>query len=71
MMIADRRVRWPVALIAGLATISVLALILQWIIEGLFGIPWVIHWFETVPFLALFFAYLINRGLKGEREETG
>ncbi len=64
MTMEHRWVRWPIALVAGFGAIAVLALVMQQIIQGALGVRWVIHWFETVPFIALLFAYLIDRRLR-------
>lgn len=62
-MIQNRWIRWPISLAAGFLAIAITALILQQVIQGLAGIHWVIHWTETVPVIALFFATLINKRL--------
>ena len=60
---AQRAVRWPVALVVGFASVAALALLAKWVIENAAGVPWIIHWTETVPFITLVFAYFVNRAI--------
>lgn len=62
--------RWALAIVVGFAIVAVLALVMQQIMERAFGIGYEIHWFETVPFIVVIFAYVLQRGWRPREPEA-
>ncbi len=60
--------RWGVAIIVSSAGVAVLALVMKQFMEGVVGIGYTIHWFETVPLIVLLFAFFLQRGWKSDAE---
>ena len=57
----NRLARWALAYVAGYALVAVLGLLAKWLIESVSSVVYELHWFSTMPFIALLFAYVIQK----------
>ncbi len=58
----DRALRWATAYVLGCAAVAVLGVLTTWIVEATSAVAYELHWFRTMPFLALAFAYVLLKG---------
>lgn len=57
----NRAARLGLSYVAGYALVAVLGLAVKWAVESVSSIVYGLHWFATMPFIALLFAYVIQK----------
>lgn len=63
--------RVAASLVIGAVVVVAVALLAKVVVEGLFGVPYEIHWTETVPFLVVGAAFVTNAWLNERAESPG
>lgn len=63
--------RWAAALLLGFALTVFGGYAYKYVIESMSELTYTIHWFETVPLITLFIAYLVQREWRKSTEPSG
>lgn len=56
--------RWSVALVLAFTFVAMAAFVMERLVESLTRYSYTIHWLETVPFLVVALAWIIQRQLQ-------